>query len=120
MYAVFDDENSFHRKITNAFNEYALANNLDIYVDLNAITPQTSTTIIENYGTTIEAVLKRKQKKYDVLYYYSAYSQKYGEHLLNLREYLPEETIKGFDEGLLKGICSSSDDKLVGIVIYIY
>jgi len=63
MYAVFDDENSFHRRITNAFNnDYAVANNLDIYVQLNTITPQTATTVIENYGTTIEALFKRKQK----------------------------------------------------------
>jgi len=40
--------------------------------------------------------------------------------LVNLREYLPEETFEGFDERLLKGICSSSDNKLVGIPFYLY
>lgn len=52
-------------------------------------------------------------------FYYSAYSKPYGDHFINLKNYLPEEEIKKFDESILKNTCYSKKDELVGMVMYI-
>jgi len=54
-----------------------------------------------------------------VYFYYSAYSKPYGDHFINLKNYLPEEEIKKFDESILKNTCYSKKDELVGMVMYI-
>jgi len=53
-------------------------------------------------------------------FYYSNYSKKYGENFLELEKYLEEEYIKGFDKNLLLKTCSTSDEKIIGLVMYIY
>jgi len=119
MYAYDDSENSYQRQLINGFNEYSIEKGLNINIELNVLSPQVSTRVIENYGTTIDSLLKKNSHKYDIYFYYSAYSKKYSEHFLNLREYLPEEYIKVYDENLLLETCSSKDKKkLVGLVIY--
>ena len=120
IYSFYDVEDSYYRQITNGFNEYSANNGLDINVKLTVLTPQTSSTVIENYGGTIESLLVKGSTKYDIYFYYSAYSKKYAEHFVNLKEYLPEENIKGYDDNLLKETCSSKDGKLVGLVMSIY
>ena len=40
-----------------------------------------------------DSFLYNKSKEYDIFFYYSAYSKKYGEHFIDLREYLPGEFI---------------------------
>jgi len=109
----------FYRPLINDFNEYAVKNNLDISVELEVLSTGTSTNVIENYGTTVESLLMRKSTKYDIYYYYSAYSQRYGKHFADLRKYLPEEYIKPFNEKILKEGCYSKDNKLIGLVMYI-
>jgi len=121
MYAFDDGDNSYQRQLINGFNEYCKQKGLNIYMEANVLTPNVSTTVIENYGATIDALLKKGSHKYDIYFYYSAYSKKHSEHFLNLREYLPEEYIKVFDENLLLQTCSSQDKKkLVGLPIYLY
>jgi len=122
MYALYDDKNSsFHRKMVNEFNNnYSIVKNLNIEVDFLTLTPLTSSAIIGDYGSTIEQLLKKHSSNFDVLYYYSAYSKLYGEHFINLEEYLPEEYINQYDKRLLKEICSSKDNRIVGLVKYIH
>ncbi len=62
----------------------------------------------------------KKSKKYDLYFYYSAYSRRYGDHLINLSEYIPKENLEKFDESILKNTCSSNNNEIVGLVIYIY
>jgi len=61
IYSFNDDENSYHRQLINAFNEYSLKNNLNITAQLEALTPQVSTTEIQDYGNTIDSLLKKNQ-----------------------------------------------------------
>jgi len=98
------------------FNNHSINNGLDIQINLKILTPKTSTKVIENYGSTVGSLLSKKSKKYDIYYYYSAYSKKYGDHFLDLKKYLPEEYIENFDENLLKETCYK-DDNLVGLVM---
>jgi len=121
IFSYYDDENSYYRLLVKGFNKYTKEKGLDIDVDLTVLTPEISTIVIENYGTTVESTLLKKQAKYDIIFYYSAYSKRYSNHFLNLKEYLPEEYIKVYDERLLNETCSSSDKKkLVGLPIYLY
>jgi len=89
-------------------------------VDLIVLTPGNSTSNIENYGTTIESLLVKKSEKYDIYFFYASYPKKYGEHFIDLREYLPKESIEIFDKSILLNQCSSYNNKLVGLVMYIY
>jgi len=107
--------------IVNEFNNvYAVEKGLNIRVELEILTPETSSTVIENYGTTIESFLKKRSKRNDIYFYYSAYSRKYGEHFIDLRKYLSEEDLQGYDEDIFREACTSTDGKLVGLPIYIY
>jgi len=66
----------------------------------------------------IDSLFKRKSPKYDIIYYYSAYTKKYGNHFLNVKDYLPEDYIKVFDKRLLKETFSSYDETLVSLVMH--
>ena len=114
------DENSIYKVLVDGFNEYSIQNNLNIHLDLTILTPENSQSDFENYGTTIDSLLLKKSTKYDLYFYYAAYSKKYGEHFLNLREYLTEEFLNRFDKKLLDDMCSINNKVLIGLVIYIY
>jgi len=120
FYSFYDDVNSYYRLLANGFNEYSKEIGLNIYVELEVLTPNTATSVIENYGTFVDSYLVKKSQKYDIYFYYSNYSKKYGEHFLNLREYLPKEYINGFDKRLLEETCSSYDNKLISLPLFLY
>jgi len=112
------DENSIYKVLVDGFNEYSIQNNLNIHLDLTILTPENSQSDFENYGTTIDSLLLKKSTKYDIYFYYAAYSKKYGEHFLNLREYLTEEFLNRFDKNLLDDMCSTNNKVLIGLPIY--
>ncbi len=86
---------------------------------MQVLSPDNASADLENYSTTIDSLLLKGSKKYDLYFYFSTYTKKYANHLLNLEEYLPEEySTKVFDETILREGCSSSDNKLVALVIY--
>ena len=87
---------------------------------MRVLNPKTATADLESYGTTIDSLLLKKKQKYDVYFFFSTYTKKYASSLLNLEDYLPEESINAFDETVLKEGCSSNDGKLVALVMYIY
>jgi len=115
FYSYYNIEDGYYRLLSNGFNEYSKEKGLNIYVNLEVLTPENSPLDFGNYGTTIDAFLLKKSPKYDIYFYYSAYSKKYGNHFLNLKDYLPEEYIKGFDERILNEACSYNNE-LVGVV----
>jgi len=121
IYSFYDTPESYYRLITNGFNEYSKENGLGINVELTVLTPEISSAVIESYGDTIDSLLERKSTKYDIYFYYSAYSKKYADNFINLRDYIPKEIYKGIDERLLEETCSSKDKKkLVGLPVYLY
>jgi len=119
LHSFFDNDFSYHRIITNAFNEYSRENGLGINLQLKVITPETSTIERESYGTTIDSFLLKKSETYDIYFYYSSYGQAYGNHFINLKDYLTNEYIEKFDEKILKEGCSSSDNKLIALPVLI-
>ena len=89
-------------------------------MELTVLTPQTATMVIENYGNTIDAYINNRSEKFDIYFYYSSYSRKYGEHFEDIRKYMPEDNLKVYDESLIKETCSSRDGVFVGLVNGIY
>jgi len=87
---------------------------------LRVLNPKTATADLESYGTTIDSLLMKKKQKYDVYFFFSTYTKKYASSLLNLEDYLPEESINAYDKAILKEGCSSNDGKLVALVMYFY
>jgi len=114
-----DEDITFHRQIEVGFNEYVKKNNLDIQLKYDVLTPFTSTMEIGNYGDVIQSYLQKGSDKYDIYFFYGAYTRKYAKHFENLRKYLPDEVIKPYDESLLKETCSSNDNELVAMPIYL-
>jgi len=119
VHSFYDNEYIYYRVLTDGFNEYSRENGLGINIQLIVLTPENSTSDFENYGTMIDSLLKRKSTKYDIIYYYSAYTKKYGNHFLNIRDYISEDYIKIFDERLLEETCSSYDKTLVSLPVFI-
>jgi len=115
MVFSFTEEETFYNTLFNAFNVYSRENNLNIDLNINILTPDNSTSAINSYGSTVDSLLKRKSTKYDLYFYYASYTNKYGKHLLDLNEYLPQEYINLFGEEILT--CSTHDNKLVGLPI---
>jgi len=120
IYSFYDTPDSYYRLLTDGFNEYSLANDLGIDVHLNVLTPQISTMVIENYGNTIDAYINKQSKEFDIYFYYSSYSRKYGEHFEDIRKYIPAEYLNVYDDSLVKETCSSRDGVFVGLPVIMY
>jgi len=118
-FTYYEDGNSYHRSLINGFNEYSKEKGLGINVDLIVLTPDNSTSDIESYGTTIESLLVKKSEKYDLYFFYASYTKKYAKHFIDLREYLPKESIEVFDQSVLQHQCTSYNDELVGLPMHI-
>jgi len=112
-------ENSYYKVISNAFNEYSREKGLGIEVKLKVLTPETAESDRESYSSTIDTLLLKKSNKYDLYFYFSTYTKVYGNHFINLEDYLPKEYSDVFDEIILNKGCSSNG-KLLALVIYIY
>jgi len=119
IFSFYDLPTSYYNVITKAYNEYSKENNIGITVDLTVIDPNKATADLENYGTTIDSLLMRKKQKYDVYFFFSTYTKKYDSSLLNLEDYLPKESIEVFDKKILKEGCSSSDNKIVALPVFL-
>lgn len=75
---------------------------------------------ITDYGEMLETVLKKKKPKYDLFFYDYIYSQKFGQYLLDLEEWIPKKHIDLYNEKILKDTCLYWDKnkyRLVGLVI---
>jgi len=118
IYSFYDYEGVYYRGMENGFKEYCKQNNLNIRINLKVLTPENSTSEFANYGEMIDTLISNKSDKYDIYFYYSDYSKKYGNHFLNLKNYMSEKYFEGYDERLLKETCSSVDGELIALPIY--
>jgi len=98
------------------FNAYSQKNNLNITVNLEI----TENKQIDDYGSAIEVLLKRKnsRKSYDLFFYENYYKSKFGAYLIDLKGLIPEDHINMFDPNIISGTCYYKD-KLIGMVILI-
>jgi len=117
-----DGNQQTYTPLIEEFNNYSQKNNLDIRIELNLLTRLNITYSTTDYGSMVEALLKKKNsKKNYVLYFYdNAYLNYYGEYLLNLNGLIPKEHIEMYDNKILADSCYYDDNKLVGLPVKIY
>jgi len=72
---------------------------------------------MDDYGSTAEKLLKRRSELYDIYFYDTKYSFKYGPYLVNLTDYLSSELINEYNSKFIYPSCYYKD-KLVGLVIF--
>ncbi|ORX83189.1 periplasmic binding protein-like II [Anaeromyces robustus] len=116
----FDGNTLIYSSLVDDFNQYSKENNLDISIKLNLLTSLNSTNSFTDFGSMIEALLKKKTNKYDLYFYDSVYISKYYDHLLDLYDLIPEEHLIKFDPNIVSKF-SIYKNKLVGLpytVIY--
>ncbi|ORX83494.1 L domain-like protein [Anaeromyces robustus] len=102
-------------KFTSKFNEYSKENNLNIELYLNIFTNFNST--VER-DVLLETFIKKNPPKYDIFFFDSRDTSKYGKYLLNLNDLVPEDHVKMYDENILSqiGYC---DNHLVSFPVQI-
>ncbi|OUM58458.1 hypothetical protein PIROE2DRAFT_16247 [Piromyces sp. E2] len=97
----------------NDFNKYSEKNNLNIKIHLNLFSELNSTALVKDYETMLDSLFSRKSEKYDLIFYDNIYSLRFGLHLIDLYEIMPQEHIDMYMEGIAKETCIY-EDKLVG------
>jgi len=103
-----------YKPIVNEFNEYAKEKGLGIHVELNLLTYENSTLKVGDYESSLEATLKKKSTKYDIIFYDRIFTHKFGPYLVDLKKYLPEDHFKLYESGIASKTCVY-DKKWVGL-----
>jgi len=100
--------------ITQKFNQYAKEHNLDLELSLNLYTSENSTRFVDDFGSTIESLLKKGSTKYDIFFYDIMYSPRYSPYFLDLRDWLPKEHLAMYSSGVAAESCTDGE-KWVGL-----
>ncbi|ORX79188.1 periplasmic binding protein-like II, partial [Anaeromyces robustus] len=96
---LFNTNNVFEF-LTKEFNKYAKENNLDITLRNVVFTYSNSTSLIKDYGSSIESLMNKKSVKYDIYMFDSIYTNKYSPFLLDLGKTINTTIINNFDKDL--------------------
>ncbi|ORX50396.1 periplasmic binding protein-like II [Piromyces finnis] len=107
-----------HNEMVNEFNKYSKENNLDITLNLTLFSDENTTYAINDFGSTIEYLLKKKSRKYDLYIYDVIYTRKYANYLIDLKEYLPPEHINLYNSKDSQKV-SVYNNRLVGLPIFL-
>jgi len=114
--AIATTENGVRFKylpLINDFNEYSKNNGLNIYLDLTLFSKLNSTGGVEDYEAMLDSMFSKRPDKYDLIFYDHIYTTRFGPHLLNLKEILPQDHIDMYMEGIASQTCVYKD-KIVG------
>ncbi|OUM58629.1 hypothetical protein PIROE2DRAFT_16035, partial [Piromyces sp. E2] len=103
-----------HAPLLKEFNKYAKENGINIRAKLNLLTLANSTVLIGDYGTTLETILKRKDGKYDLIFYDNVYPIRFGPYLVDLKKVLPPGHVEMYASGIASETCVYKD-KWVGL-----
>ena len=88
---------------------------MDIYINLNVFSSNNSTSLIGDFGTTLESLFKKKSDKYDIIFFDNVYPIRFGPYLLDFKKVFPEEHIALYSSGVASKTCIY-EDKWVGFV----
>lgn len=112
----FNGGGKLYKPMLDLFNQYSVDNKLDITVKLDLYTAENSTSLVTDYESMLDSIVK--SDKYDIYFYDNIYSAKFGKYLLNLKEWLSEEHLNLYTQGVASQSCVYKD-KLVGLPITI-
>ena len=101
--------------IVKQFNKYAEENNIDIRIKIDIYSPTNSSLYVNDFGSEIEYLVRRKSKKYDIFFYDTMYSPRYAPYFLDLSKYLPENHIAMYSSTIANQTCTYKG-KWVGLV----
>jgi len=76
-YAV-DPNNQPYTSMINDFNRYSKKKDLNITLHLNIYTNSNSSNNVNDYGTMVESLLKKRTKKYELYIYDNAFTKIYA------------------------------------------
>ncbi|KAL6625024.1 hypothetical protein U3516DRAFT_823967 [Neocallimastix sp. 'constans'] len=99
-----------------SFNKYSKQNNLDITLSLDLYTSDNSTSVVTDYESMLDSLFQ--SDSYDLFFYDNIYSVKFSPHLLNLKEWIPEEHINMYAQGIASQSCVHNN-RWVGLPINI-
>ncbi|ORX46943.1 periplasmic binding protein-like II [Piromyces finnis] len=116
---AFTYNNEFeYTDLIKRFNILSKEKGLDVEVKLNLLTMANSTLLINDYGTTIETMLKKKEGKYDIIFYDNVYPVRFGPYLVDLKTVLPKGLIDNYSSGIASETCTYND-KWVGLPVQV-
>ncbi|KAL6631525.1 periplasmic binding protein-like II, partial [Neocallimastix sp. 'constans'] len=115
---IYSEKIDLYKPFADEFNKYSKEKKLDIVFDLTILTPDNSTSYINDYGIMIDNLLQKKTKKYDIFFYYGTYTKRYGKYFINLEDWLPKEHIDMYDPQIISKSCLYNN-KVVGLPITI-
>lgn len=114
---VYSDSKSF-TAMSKKWNDYAKENGIDIELLVNSYSSLNSTTSFDDFGNSMEYLLNKGNKKYDIFFFDPMFTKKYSPYFVNLEEYLPKEHMDLYSKGIAPKICTY-DGKWVGLVCII-
>ncbi|OUM61595.1 hypothetical protein PIROE2DRAFT_12376 [Piromyces sp. E2] len=116
---TYSDRGDLFERITNDFNIYAQENNLDVELEVSLYTTSNTTEFVKEYGSTLDHLLKKGSKKYDLYFYDVMYSKQYSYHLIDLGEALKKDHIKLYTNSVAAQTCKN-EDQWVGLVCKLF
>ncbi|ORX80267.1 periplasmic binding protein-like II [Anaeromyces robustus] len=111
---VYSNYDSTYTPMAKRFNEYAKEHNMDIEVEVELFLRSNSSLFVDDYGSQIEHLLKKRSTKYDLFFYDVIYTPRYSPYFVDLRDYLPEEHIANYSLGISSESCTHNG-KWVGL-----
>jgi len=102
-----------------SFNVYAKKNGMDIELHSHTLTPSNSSVLTEDFGSSMEYLLKKKSQKYDLYLYDTMYSRRYYPYFIDLKTYLPKEHMELYNTEISRQTCTYKG-KWVGLVSNTY
>jgi len=91
--------------VTKKFNEYSIEHALNITLNTHIFTSNNTTSLIENYGSSLEYLMNKKSDKYDIYMFDNIYLNQYGDDLMNLQERIPNNILNNFNNSITKSLC---------------
>jgi len=101
--------------IVKQFNNFAKENGIDIRVKVDICSQTNSSLFVDDYGSEIEFLMKRKSNKYDIIFYDVMYSPRYAPYFLDLSQYLPKDHMALYSSTVANQTCTY-EGKWVGLV----
>ncbi|ORX80961.1 periplasmic binding protein-like II [Anaeromyces robustus] len=114
----FLEAKNIYTPLANEFNKYAEENGIDITVNLDLITDSNSTQDIDDYGSLMETLFRRKSTKYDLYFYDDIYTIRYSSYMLNLKDYLSKEHIDLYSH-VINSEAYTYKDRVIGLPVSI-
>jgi len=99
--------------ITREFNQYAVENEIDIYLNFTLFSIENSTNGWDSYDSSMDLLLSKKSTKYDVIIYDPVYTRRYSPYFVDLTDYLSPLHLKKYSSDSEK--LGKYNDKWVGL-----